>query len=98
MLKQIGWIVLGVVFTVIGVIGLLLPIIPGVLFLAGALFCFAAPFPSMQARMDRSPMLRRLRGRWESARRLPSVDRLKLAFWSTLEMVTSPFRSKGPSR
>ncbi|MEQ9451569.1 MAG: DUF454 family protein [Pseudomonadales bacterium] len=72
----------------IGLFGLIVPVIPGVLFLLVAMLCFATALPRLRTRLSRSPRFARLFRRMDHSAQLPAVARLKLTFWALLEAVT----------
>lgn len=79
---------LAIVFSVVGVIGLLIPVIPGVLFLLAALVCLGLVFPSLRQHLEQQPRLKRFFLRLDKTRYLGLAARCKLLFWALLEMVT----------
>lgn len=84
---------LAIGFAALGLIGLLVPILPGVLFLAVAALCFSAVSPRFQARLNRHPAWRGWQLRWRQGRGLPLLRRLKLAFWLTAEAAMKALRA-----
>jgi uncharacterized membrane protein YbaN (DUF454 family) len=94
MLKRAVLFGLGAVLVPLGLIGLVVPILPGVLFLAAAAFCFAATSPKLTARMQRHPAWRGWRLRWRESRGLPLFRRVQLAFWLTAEAVMNATRRR----
>lgn len=85
---------LGSVLVVLGLIGLLVPILPGVLFLALAAICFSATSPRFQSRLERHPAWRGWRLRWRESRGLPFLRRIQLAFWLTAEATMNTIRNR----
>jgi uncharacterized membrane protein YbaN (DUF454 family) len=69
---------LAAVCIVIGLIGLLIPIIPGVLFLLGALYLIGKISTRVKGWSDRQPGLQRMHVRLEGLRHVSVVDRLKV--------------------
>ena len=67
-------------FLVLGLIGLLIPVIPGVLFLLLAAACYAATAPSSSHHLQHNVNWRR---RWRQSRGLSLLQRSRLAFWLT---------------
>jgi uncharacterized protein len=92
MLRRLFLFVAGLAFLVLGLIGLLMPFLPGLLFLAIAVLCFAGASPAVGRRLRADPRYRRWRARWESRRNLRPADRLRLTFWLGLSVVLSPWR------
>ena len=94
MLRTAGWITLGVASLALGVIGLVVPIIPGILFLLIAALCLSAPFPRVHGRLKRHPAVADFRRRWRSGASLPWADRVRLGAWSLAETLMSPFSGR----
>ena len=94
MIKRAALMCLGGLLTVLGLIGLVIPILPGVLFLILAAVCFSATSPKFQARLERHPAWRGWRLRWRESRGLPLIRRLQLAFWLTAEATTNALRNR----
>ncbi|XOV81936.1 MAG: DUF454 family protein [bacterium] len=78
---------LGCASLVLGLVGLILPIVPGFLFILIALACFASLSPQMKRTLQRHPRLARFFDRLESGTHLHWLPRMKLAFWAGLEAV-----------
>jgi len=76
-LKIIGAAVVGL-FVLIGLIGLILPIIPGVLFLALAAFVLAKISGRFAYYLDSQPLWQKIQRRWRSARVLSILEKIKL--------------------
>jgi uncharacterized membrane protein YbaN (DUF454 family) len=85
MLKRACFFGLGVCLLLLGLVGLVVPILPGVLFLVPAAICFSAISPRLQRRLERHPTWRGWRRHWHSSRGLPLFHRIRLAFWLTAE-------------
>lgn len=81
MLKSIVLSVLAIGLLALGLVGLVIPIIPGVLLLIAAAFVASAASPVVRDRLQRNPLLRRAHRRWHASAGLGLFDRLKLAFW-----------------
>ena len=92
MLKRAFFVAAGLGLLGLGLIGLLIPILPGVLFLALAAVCFSASSPRFQARLERHPAWRGWRARWRESRGLPVWQRLQLIFWLTAEATMNSLR------
>lgn len=91
MVRNFGWLSVGILALAIGIVGLLIPIIPGVLFLILAAFCLSAPFPKVRAKFNRHPVARRLAHRWQRTAGLGWVDRFRMLIWSSADLLMSPF-------
>ncbi|MEM7218536.1 MAG: DUF454 family protein [Pseudomonadota bacterium] len=68
----------GAVLTVMGLLGLLLPFAPGLLFLLLAGLCFAAASPGIRRQLERHPRLAPHFGRWQRGAGLDWPDRARL--------------------
>ena len=78
---------LAVVCVVIGLVGLLVPIIPGVLFLLGALYLVGRISTRVQRWSDRQPRLQRMHARLEGMCYVGVMDRMKVVGLTGLEVV-----------
>jgi uncharacterized membrane protein YbaN (DUF454 family) len=94
-LKTIIALAAGIFLTILGAIGLLVPILPGFLFLLPAAVCFASVSPTLRNRMGQHPRIGRFLHRMDSSRSLDTPGRIKLAFWAGLEAVNPRQRSDG---
>lgn len=91
MIKTFAWFVAGLAALTLGIVGLVVPIIPGVLFLILAAFCLSAPFPGVRTRLNQHPLARRYADRWRRTAGLGWGDRIKLMVWSTADLAIRPF-------
>ena len=85
MMKRAALIALAIGFTAIGLIGLLIPVIPGVLFLVLAAGCISLASDRVHQKFSASPRYRRWRQRWDSSSGLSPLNRTKLAFWISVD-------------
>jgi uncharacterized membrane protein YbaN (DUF454 family) len=92
MLKRLLLMCTGLMLLALGLIGLLLPFLPGVLFLILAVACFAAVSTRFSHRLDRNPQVRRWRARWRASAELSPIDRCRFVFWLTLSALLAPWR------
>jgi uncharacterized membrane protein YbaN (DUF454 family) len=76
----------------LGLIGLVLPIIPGLLFLAIAAVLLAPHVPALGGWMRRSPMMSRYMDDAERLGDLNLEDQLKLGFFLSLRMLIDGIR------
>jgi uncharacterized membrane protein YbaN (DUF454 family) len=83
--------VLAVICIVIGLIGLLVPVIPGVLFLLGALYLAGKISTRVQRWSDRQPRLQRMHARLESMRHVSLLNRLKVTGLTGIEITMRGF-------
>ena len=75
----------GSAFFLLGLVGLLVPVLPGFLFLIIAIMCFAAISPRVRRRLEGNRTLKAMHGRWRRGRGLPMWHRIKLMFWLSAE-------------
>ena len=76
-----------IALVVLGLIGLVLPIIPGLLFLAIAAILLAPYVPALSDWMRRSPVMSRYIDDAERLHSLELPDKLKLGFFLSLRML-----------
>ena len=102
MIRQFLLATLGVMLLGLGLIGLIVPVLPGVLFLALAAACFSCCSPALQRKLEQSPLwmrfqklTHRARRRWLAGRGLPVLSRLRLAFWLTADTLFRGVRGPG---
>ncbi len=91
MLKRLFLGLAGTALAVLGVVGLLVPVMPGLLFLAAAAGCFSLASRRvktvLESRLGRHPRYRRTLRGWYLGRHLPVWRRAQLAFWIALGSV-----------
>ena len=63
--EKLVYLTLGIMFLVLGVVGLLVPILPGVLFLAGALYMLSRGSSRVKQLADDNPTLRSFQTRMD---------------------------------
>ena len=83
--KKFTYLTLGAICVLLGVIGLLIPIVPGVLFLAAAVYLGSKASRRVRHYLDANPHIREQRRRLHGFEGLRGLDRLKLAAWMTLD-------------
>lgn len=76
-IQQTLIIIAGCLLTLLGLIGLLLPVAPGLLFLAAAAFCFASVSARFRKHLDAHPRVGPYARRWAAAAHLPALKKLK---------------------
>lgn len=86
-MKSLIVITAGIGATLLGLLGLLIPVIPGILFLLVAAICFASVSPEVRQQLQRFPRFRRLMTRVDSGRGMQLMMRCRLVFWALLEAV-----------
>lgn len=77
------------IFVVLGLVGLVLPIIPGILFLFLAALLLAKVSSRFDALLNRNSEMRYWRRRWDTTNKLPMLQRLKLSFWVAARAVVN---------
>ena len=87
-MKTVLTVTAGITLLCLGALGLLLPFLPGFLFLLGAAACFATLSPALHRTLHRQPRVSRFLHRLDASTHLPIVHRVKLAFWAGLEAIT----------
>ena len=76
-------------FVLLGLVGLILPIIPGILFLFLAALLLAKVSSRFDAMLNRNKDMRYWRRRWTTSNSLPLAQRLKLSFWVAARAVVN---------
>ena len=84
-LKILFWLAVGACLS-LGVVGLVLPIIPGLLFLAIAALMLAPHIPALNDWLRRSPLMSRYMQEVEGLRSLQTGDQLKLGALLSIRM------------
>lgn len=87
-MKQLILLPIAAVLFLIGFIGVLIPVIPGLLFFLAALICLGVAFPKLRRRLEQQLRLKRFFHRLDETRYLGVMASCKLVFWALLEMVT----------
>ena len=87
-MKTIFIALLGSFSLVLGGVGLMLPFLPGFLFLLVAAACFASLSPQVRNQLDRHPRISRFFRRLDAGADLHAFARMKLVFWAALETIT----------
>ncbi|MEM1230672.1 MAG: DUF454 family protein [Pseudomonadota bacterium] len=86
-MRTLAWTALGIVFTLIGLMGVIVPIFPGVIFMVAAAFCFLQAGRTRHRPKARRGRVARTVGRLEdridraAAPALAGADRVQLGFW-----------------
>lgn len=79
------YLTLGIMFLVLGVVGLIVPILPGVLFLAGALYLLGRGSMRVRQLADQNPTLRGVQQRMDQLDAATVMQRFQVACLMTLE-------------
>ncbi len=90
MLKRVLIVGLGVIFSIFGIVGLFIPILPGIVLLIAAAACFSSVSPPFNRWMRQNPRVRRWQNRWQSSAGLPLYKRVELALWMSAETIVHP--------
>ena len=86
------WMAAGVVLFILGWIGMVLPMMPGFVFLLGALFCFARGNPAWEARLLDHPTYGPALRDWREHRRIARKSKYAaLAFMALAGLLSAVF-------
>ncbi len=83
--RKFIYLVIGGMCLTLGVIGLIIPIIPGVLFLMAAVYLLSRGSRKIKRFTDRDPRILQMQQRMEQFGEVNVVDRIRLAGWITLD-------------
>lgn len=86
------YLTLGIMCLVLGVVGLIIPILPGVLFLAGALYLLTRGSSRVKQMADEHPRLRSFQQRMEQMDAASMMQRAQVACLMTLQSFVSGTR------
>jgi uncharacterized membrane protein YbaN (DUF454 family) len=84
-LQKLVYLIIGVACLMLGVIGLVIPIIPGVLFLMAALYLLSRGSRRIKKLTEQSPRVLLMRQRIDQFGEINVTDRVKLAGWMTMD-------------
>ena len=90
MLKRLLLICLGTFFLVTGIIGLFIPVLPGILLLIAAAACFSSVSPPFNRWLRQNRRVQHWQSRWQSSTELPLLKRIQLVFWLSAESIVDP--------
>lgn len=93
-LKLLFWLAVAACL-ILGVVGLVLPIIPGLLFLAIAALMLAPHIPALNDWLRRSPLMNRYMQDVEGLRSLETADQLKLGALLSMRMFIDGLKYAG---
>ena len=86
-MKAVLTVVVATILLVLGLIGLVIPIIPGILFLIISAILFAQFFPPLHRQLKQHKTTHALLDRIEAGHQLDVISRIKLTFWSCLDAI-----------
>lgn len=96
-LRKLALLTAGLMLAMLGIIGLVLPVMPGLVLLAAAAGCFSLASRRFRTRLEhrlhRHPRYRQALRRWQAGSSLPLWRRLQLAFWLSLATMTASLGS-----
>ena len=84
-LRQFLYAALGCLCLVLALIGFVVPILPGFLFLILAIVCFSAASHRVASVVNRHPAASAWQRRWRRGASLPLWQRVQLMFWLTAD-------------
>lgn len=79
------YLTLGIMFLVLGVVGLIVPILPGILFLAGALYLLGRGSTRVRQMADEHPTLRGVQQRMDQLDTATMMQRFQVTCLMTVE-------------
>ena len=92
---KVIYLVIGGMCLMLGVIGLIIPIIPGVLFLMAAVYLLGRGSRRIKKFTDRDPRILHMQQRMEQFGDVNLADRIRLAGWMTLDAVVKSMQAIG---
>ena len=87
--EKLLYLTLGILFLALGIVGLLMPILPGVLFLAGALYMLSRGSNQFRKFAESDPRLKGLQAKMNRVQQVPVLDRMRVAGLMTLQATVS---------
>ncbi len=78
------YLTLGIMFLALGVIGLMIPILPGILFLAGAVYMLSRGSRRVKAFADSNETLRNMQNRMDRIEPLGALEKAQVAALETM--------------
>jgi uncharacterized membrane protein YbaN (DUF454 family) len=85
--RKLAYAVLGAMCLLIGIVGLVIPIIPGLLFLAGAVFLFSKVSRRVNAWSKRQPLFQDVRFKLARMAQVGPMDRVRVSALLMLDVV-----------
>ena len=86
------YLTLGIIFLALGVVGLIIPVLPGALFLVGALYLLSRGSSRVKRLADEHPTLRGLQNRMDRLDTVSVAQRVQVACLMTIESVAVGLR------
>ncbi|MFT4712087.1 MAG: uncharacterized membrane protein YbaN (DUF454 family) [Candidatus Azotimanducaceae bacterium] len=87
--KKLAYVVVAWLMLMIGLAGIIIPVIPGLLFLAAALFYFGKVSPGVKAWSDSHPILGKVNARIDRLGEVKFVERIKIVALMSIEAIAS---------
>ena len=85
--EKLLYLTLGIMFLALGIVGLLIPILPGILFLGGAVYMLSRGSNRVREYAVNSPRLREWQLRMQRLDTVDTMARIKVAALMTLQSV-----------
>ena len=79
-MKRIVFFIFGILFTLLGVIGVILPVMPGIIFFVGAAYFFSHSSKSLHMALFKIPVIGKSIAGWESTKRMDLQLKLTIGF------------------
>ena len=86
---KLVYLVIAVICIMMGIIGLIVPIIPGVLFLVAAVYFLGKVSNRIRRWSDRQPILNKIQSKFQRLNTIDVVDRIKVVSLMGLEMLVA---------
>ena len=85
----------GCAFLVLALVGFMIPILPGFVFLIPALLCFATVSATLRRQLERNATWRTCHAKWRRGSGLPLGHRIRLMFWLGVDAALRAAQSRG---
>ncbi len=86
--EKLVYLTLGIMFLVLGVVGLIVPILPGVLFLAGALYMLSRGSQRVKRIADEHPRLQGLQARMDQFDAVSILQKVQVTLLVSVQATT----------
>jgi uncharacterized membrane protein YbaN (DUF454 family) len=87
--KKLAYVIVALLMLMIGLAGIIIPVIPGILFLAAALFYFGKVSPAIKSWSDNHPILGKVNERIDRLGEVKLVERIKIVALMSIEAIAS---------